>query len=180
MTKGRVRTYLASWILLAIILADYFIRWNAMTISIPFILIFIGAAGLLGSLPRWFYLLASAFTVGIGYAAFLFWETISPVWLIMPRFMQITIIFGLLISLLVKPYIAKIAVCLFGMAAGELIYVLTLTEYGLIVTVGDKISLLSFFYPVLFFTFLHILQLGKEKITAKVEKYKEKMMEVVK
>lgn len=180
MKKSRIRVYLAIWILLAIIFADYFIKWNHITVSVPFIFLFLGAAGLLAFFPRWLYLVASSFTVAIGYAAFLFWETISPVWLIMPRFMLITIIFGLLIGMLVKSYLAKIAVGLFGMAAGEFIFAWTLADYGLIVTLGDKPSLLSFFILVLFFIFLHILQLGKEKMNEKAEKYKEKTMEVVK
>jgi len=180
MKKNQKRIYLAGWILVVVIFSNYYIEWQMITISFPIILLFFGAVILLGNYQKWFYHLAASFVTAIGYAAFLFWETISPVWLILPRNILITVIFGLIISILAKNYVVRIAICLFGMTSGEVIYRYILASYGFPVTIGDKAALVSLFVVVLFFTFINLLQKGKYKLLTGLEKHKEKMMEVAK
>ena len=180
MKKSGLRTYFAIWVLITIILADFFLQWNQVIISLPFIALTIGAVILTSRQPRWFFHLAASFSTAIGYATFLFWEMLSPVWFVMPRAILMTMIFGLLISLLVKPLISKITVCLLGMAAGEVIYLFTLFNQGILTALGDKSFFINLFTLLLFFITAHTLHRIKEKIFDHTEKYKERMMEVVK
>src|SRR5699024_6102593 len=164
MKKSGLRTYFAIWVLITIILADFFLQWNQVIISLPFIALTIGAVILTSRQPRWFFHLAASFSTAIGYATFLFWEMLSPVWFVMPRAILMTMIFGLLISLLVKPLISKITVCLLGMAAGEVIYLFTLFNQGIFTSLGDKSFFINLFTLLLFFITSHTLHRIKEKI----------------
>lgn len=180
MKKGRLRTFLAVWVLTTVILADLFLQWNQVIVSFSFLFLCLGAVILISRQTRWFLHLAASFTTAIGYASFLFWEMLSPVWFIMPRGVLFTITFGLLISILVKSFISKVAVCLLGLAAGEIIYVLTLLNQGIYTTAGDKLFFNSLFATLLFFVTAHLVYQVKNKLFDQTEQYREKMMEVVK
>ncbi|WP_156289245.1 YphA family membrane protein [Oceanobacillus salinisoli] len=175
MKKGVLRTLLAYWILFTIIGSSFYFQLGYYTISLSIIILFLGAIVLLSKQPRTLYHLFSAFTISIGYTAMLFWEKLSPIWIIIPRILLISILIGCLTSILSKAYLGRISVCLFGMIAGEMIYSVILSSYGLQEEIGEMLFLDTLFCTLLLLTFLDILHKGKAKLSMYITKLQTKL-----
>lgn len=179
MKKNRLRTCFAVWILIFIIFSDDYIVWEGISISLSYVIMLFGTVVFIAYFSNWFYLFFASYIVCIGYAAFLFWETVSPVWMVLPRNFMIVAFTVIISTILVKNYLSRISVSLFGMLFGELFYSLTLIGYGLPVAIGGM-SLTSVLATTLFFITLHSLQKGKHYLFHNTKKYKEQMIEVAK
>src|SRR5690625_321800 len=81
MKKNMNRKILAYWVIFVIICSNLYMTIGYYSISVAFLLIFIGSAIWLILLPRFMYQLLCSFTVAVLYAAIHFWLTIAPVWL---------------------------------------------------------------------------------------------------
>ncbi|WP_147405166.1 hypothetical protein [Oceanobacillus bengalensis] len=175
MKKSYLRTWFACWILLCLIGSQFYIFIYHYTISLTFVIMFIGAVCLLASQQKLIYHLFSSFTVTIGYAALLYWEKVSPIWLVFPRILIISIIIGFIASSLASKYITRIAVCLFGVLSGEVVHGLTLDYIGLQETIGEWLFLDTLLSALLLLTFLDILQRGKTNLDLLLKNYKQNL-----
>ncbi|RLL48194.1 hypothetical protein D8M04_02655 [Oceanobacillus piezotolerans] len=173
MDKGRKRSLLAIWLLITIISSAFMITIGQFHISASFVVMLFGSFILIATRPHLYFHLFAAFTVSIGYAGLLFWEKISPIWIILPRIVFYSVIIGILISLLSKNYFSQISICLLGMLSGELIHSLTLTSYGLDEIAAETLFLDTLLSTLLLLTFLAILLKGKRKYVRFIHHYKQ-------
>ncbi|MFS0672686.1 hypothetical protein AB1K81_05730 [Ornithinibacillus sp. 179-J 7C1 HS] len=110
-------------------------------------------------------LLFSAFTIMIGYASLLIWETNAPVWIFMPRLLIIPIICVLLTVILTKRFISRITISLIGLCSGEFLYSLLLTNYSITKTIGGLMFLDTLFVVLFIIVIITAVQLGKERVS---------------
>ncbi|QGS68825.1 hypothetical protein CV093_11235 [Oceanobacillus sp. 143] len=155
--KNRLRTFLASWILLSIIGTYVNLQIENLTVSLSIIILFLGSIVLIARNDNLLYLIFSAFTLMIGYASFRFWELLSPVLMFLPRGLLITVLFSLLTCILTRNYYSRLSVCLLGMLAGELIYQLTVSYIGFNEVIGELFFFDYLLSTVLFITFLKVV-----------------------
>jgi len=166
MKKNMNRKILAYWVIFVIICSNLYMTIGYYSISVAFLLIFIGSAIWLILLPRFMYQLLCSFTVAVLYAAIHFWLTIAPVWLFLPITIIISLSCSLFIVLLVKEPRYRKAICLFGICCGEIIYSFTMSSYGFFNSIGEMIFFDYIAAMLLIFTFLAILHKGAAKISS--------------
>lgn len=165
MKKTNYRTLLAYWILVTIICSPKYLYMGDFIISLSVIILFLGAMVLFSKQSKFFLHLFSAFTVTITYSALLFWEKVSPIWLILPRVFLFSIIIGYLISVLLPNLKGRITICLFGMISGEIIFSFVLASYGLREEIGEGSFLDTLLFTLLLLTILDILHRGRVKLS---------------
>ncbi|WP_412975661.1 hypothetical protein [Ornithinibacillus sp. 179-J 7C1 HS] len=165
MPKNKNRTIYSVWILITIIFSNVYITSDYLEISIAYLSIIIGGFILLSTLKRKGILLFSAFTIMIGYASLLIWETNAPVWIFMPRLLIIPIICVLLTVILTKRFISRITISLIGLCSGEFLYSLLLTNYSITKTIGGLMFLDTLFVVLFIIVIITAVQLGKERVS---------------
>lgn len=165
MPKNKNRTIYSVWILITIIFSNLYITSDYLEISIAYLSIIIGGFILLSTLKRKGLLLFSAFSIMIGYASLLIWETNAPVWIFMPRLLIIPIICVLLTVILTKKFISRITISLIGLCSGEFLYSLLLTNYSITKTIGGLVFLDTLFVVLFFIVIITAVQLGKERVS---------------
>jgi hypothetical protein len=109
----------------------------------------------------------------IGYAALLLWEKNTPVWLFMPRFVLIPLISVIIINMLTKGVHTRIATGLLGISAGELIYNIMLSGYGLKEPVGEMGFLDNLIVTLTLIILLDFIRKGKYKLLNFLNYYKQ-------
>ncbi|MEC5422449.1 hypothetical protein QGM71_02950 [Virgibacillus sp. C22-A2] len=172
MKKTKKRLFFACWILLSISFSRFYITLESYSISVAFLIILGGSIILLIKLPNLMYHLISSYTITIGYAAILMWEKNAPVWMILPRHIQIPLILTLTIILLEKSLYGRLSICLLGVCGGEMIYSLTLFGYGFQESIGEMHFFDSLFFIIVILAILDILHNGKNKLFLFMENYK--------
>lgn len=175
MKKGKLRTLLAYWILLSIVFSNNYLRIDNISLSVTFILVFLGGFVLLARIIHSFYHLFAAFTLMIGYAGFLIWEQLAPVWLFIPRIILLPLILAMLISILTNHLLNRITIGIIGICAGELLYSLLLFSYQITNTVGEK----GFFDTLVICLFLlmsvHLMKRIKMKVLQTSQIYRQSL-----
>ncbi|WP_085992019.1 YphA family membrane protein [Oceanobacillus senegalensis] len=174
MNRGKLRTYLAYWILLSIIVSPFYVVIGQYFVHLTVIILLLGTMVLIAKQPRIPYYLFASFTVTIGYTALLLWEKISPIWLIIPRTLLIAVIIGCLVSILSSYFHSRISICLFGFLSGEIIYSLILYSYGFQEEIGEMQFLDTLLSTLLLLTIIDILYKGKTKLSRYVAKLQTK------
>nr|WP_133065303.1 hypothetical protein [Virgibacillus profundi] len=180
MKKNKRRTLFACWVLVSIIGSNYNFTFGNLSVSFSFLFILCGAIIFLVQLPRLMYHLFASFTITIGYAAILFWEKISPVWVVLPRPLLLSFLIILLIIILTKSLDHRLGIGALGISAGEYIYSLTLSGYGFYESIGQASFLENLVVTIVIITFLDILHKWKHKFFSPIHKYNESIGEVAK
>ncbi|MBU8789741.1 hypothetical protein NSA56_08075 [Oceanobacillus caeni] len=175
MKKSSRRTILAYWILLTIISSSLYFHIGPFMFSLAIFTLFIGSIILMSKQTKTFYHLLSAFTITICYSALLLWEKISPIWVILPREILISIIISCFVYVLCHNFVGRISICLFGMLTGEMIYSFILSSYGFQEVVGEKAFLDTLICTLLILSVLDILHKGKVKVTTLITKLLTKL-----
>ncbi|MBU5466577.1 hypothetical protein KQI49_07000 [Virgibacillus sp. MSJ-26] len=137
MKKGKRRTYFSYWVLISIILVNQFITIDMYTISLSFIIIFLGSFLGLASLKKPFYHLIVSFIMMIGYAGVLLIEKNAPIWIFGPRYLTLAIMSFILVTTLTKGFYSKTMVTLVGLSSGEVLYNLIVSNYFSPKTFGE-------------------------------------------
>src|SRR5699024_9127451 len=134
--------------------------WNiaGYQVTLSFVILFIGLLLYFHRIAQSLYLLFSAFTICLGYTGLLFWEQLMPVWMFMPRFLMISLVLLLGITMLVKAFEDKLAIGLLGIVFGEMYYSFILSHYGIQETIGDMKFFDMLFTLILMTTFLEVLR----------------------
>lgn len=172
MEKGKKRTWLACWLLLSICCSNSYVTMAGFQLSITLLLLIIGSLLLLVQEPRLMYHLFSSFTITIGYASMLLWEVNAPVWIIFSRIITISFLLGIMTILLAKDFYSQLAICVFGVSFGEIIYHFILSSYGFHLTAGDFVFLDCLLSVVIILVTLKLLGLAKSKLVASFHVYK--------
>ncbi|WP_068671993.1 hypothetical protein [Oceanobacillus sp. Castelsardo] len=175
MKKSFRRTLLAYWTLLTIIGSSFYFYIGPFVFSLAIFILLGGTIILMSKQTKTIYHLLSAFTITICYSALLLWEKISPIWVILPREILISIIIGYLVTILSYNFRGRISICLFGMLTGEMIYSFILSGYGFQEVVGEKAFLDTLIYALLLLTVLDILHKGRIKVTTLITKLLTKL-----
>jgi len=137
MDKTRRRTHLAILLLMAIAGANTYISIKQQQISLSFLFIIGGAFLMHGKSQKWKHYMFVSITIMIGYTAILLWEKISPIWMIIPEYLLIPFMCGMIIIVLIKDFYQRLMTGLLGICAGELLHKLILSSYHLQQPIGD-------------------------------------------
>lgn len=175
MKKSLIRTFLAYMILLIIIGSTFYFYIGPFIFSLAIPILVGGSLILMAKQTKTIYYLLSAFTLTICYAALLLWEKISPIWVILPREVLISIIISFLVMVLSDNFVGRISICLFGMLTGEIIYSFILSSYGFQEVVGEKAFLDTLICTLLLLSVLDILNKGRVKVTVFITKLLTKL-----
>ncbi|RKQ37675.1 hypothetical protein D8M06_02400 [Oceanobacillus halophilus] len=165
MNKSKFRTVLAYWILLSIIVSPFTLMIGGYSVAMTVFLLLFGTILLLVRQQQIIFNLFKSFTIMVGYTSLLFWEKISPIWIIAPRIILFSIIIGSIVTLISRDFYSRIGICLLGMLVGEVIYSFILASYGLHEHIGEMIFLDTLSWALLLLTILDILHKGKRKIS---------------
>ncbi|MFC2948297.1 hypothetical protein ACFODW_08090 [Virgibacillus sediminis] len=166
------------WILLCIIFAEWIIHLYFYSFSAVFLLIIGGAIYLLGKCRSLVYHLFSSFTLMIGYSAVRYWEQITPVWFILPRYVIYSFLLTFLVLLMVKDFYSQIGVCLLGTSFGEILFHITVGGYGFQMVIGEMAFLDLLLCSLGILTGIHLLKIGRAKLYASL--HTKHSMEVAK
>lgn len=175
MKKTKYRTFLAYWILVTIISSPHYIHLGFFIISLTVLILFIGSIIIFSKQTKIVFHLFLAFLVSITYSALLFWEKVSPIWLILPRVLLFSMIIGYLVSILSPHLRSRIAICIFGMISGEMIFSFVLASYGLQDEIGEGVFLDTLLFTLLLLTILDILHRGRIKLSEYNSKLQTKL-----
>ncbi|MFC3038941.1 hypothetical protein ACFOGI_01575 [Virgibacillus xinjiangensis] len=160
---------MGAWSLLCIVSAEWTVRLPYFSFSVASLLVIVGAIWLLCRSRYLFYHLFSAFTLMIGYSAVRYWEQITPVWFILPRYVIFSFFLTLLILFMVKNFYSQIGVCLLGTSFGEVLYHVTMAGYGMQMNIGEKGFLDVLLFSLMILTSIHLLKVGRAKLYASLQ-----------
>ncbi|MRH42387.1 hypothetical protein GH741_06785 [Aquibacillus halophilus] len=137
MKKNTYRIYLALWVLSLIAFSSSELFVGNTKINVSIIVLYIGALLLLASTSSRILNVMRSLCFVFGYVGLLFWEQISPVWLIIPRVIMIPFLGFILLILLTKNNVERIAIWCLGVTTGEVLHSLILNSYGFNDYIGD-------------------------------------------
>ncbi|WP_138416932.1 YphA family membrane protein [Aquibacillus sediminis] len=137
MKKHRLRDLLALWLLFILIFSSNEIMLGNISINMAVFVLFFGALLAFSFLSNWLKSLLYCLCLVFGYIGILFWEQISPVWMVAPRTIIITIIGFFFLLILTKQYVKRCIIWCLGLTTGEVIHGLIMNSYSMQETIGD-------------------------------------------
>ncbi|WP_096270473.1 YphA family membrane protein [Paucisalibacillus globulus] len=162
--KDKSRTVLAIWILLTIIVSNFYISIADFEFSISYLAVVIGGFVLLARLKQKGLQIFSAITIMIGFTSLLIWETNAPVWVFMPRLVIIPLICMILTIFVNKQFINRITISIIGLCSGEFLYNLLLINYSITQTIGDRNFLDTLFINIFLLISIEVLRQVKDRV----------------
>ena len=169
--KNKARTFFSFWILISIICSSQYIKLDYYSVSLAFIIIYIGSFVIFSNLSNKIYHFIASFTMMIGYVGLLLFEKNSPIWLIGPRMLLISIMTSILISFLSKSFYSRLAIGLIGMCSGEILYSIILGNYHMPKPIGEFVFLDTLLLTLFMLFVLKQIQHVKEWIRIFITKY---------
>lgn len=171
MEKGRPRTLLACWLLVALLVSNIYFTIEGFDISLTFLVLLVGVIALQVLINHSIYQIFASFILMTGYIAMLLWENFAPIWLFLPRFILIPLFCVIILHFLFKNASNKIAAGLFGICAGEIIYSFILSSYDLSEAIGEMAFLDLVIVTVAFIICVELLKKGKQKFSLLFSSY---------
>src|SRR5699024_2018594 len=100
--KNQARSFFSFCILISIICSNQYIKidYYYYIVSLTFIILSIGSLVIFTKLSNKIYHFIASFTMMIGYVGLLLFEKNSPIWLIGPRMLLISVITSILLTFL--------------------------------------------------------------------------------
>jgi len=170
--KNKARTFFSFWILISIICSNQYIKIDYYySVSLTFIILYIGSLVIFSKLSNKIYHFIASFTMMIGYVGLLLFEKNSPIWLIGPRMLLISVITSVLISFLSKNFYSRLAIGLVGMCSGEILYSIILVNYHMPKPIGEFVFLDTVLLTLFILFILKQFQHVKEWIKIVITKY---------
>ncbi|QKY69216.1 hypothetical protein Len3610_05960 [Lentibacillus sp. CBA3610] len=170
MSKTKLRTLLACWLLILILCSNIYIAVNDFQLAVSYLVLCAGAVILHTKIAGMIFHVFGSFTIMIGYAGIFIFDTFTPLKLFFPSFLIISCILFMLITLITTGLWNRLACVLLGMAGGELLYNIVVSSYFATDVIGDK----RFFDFILVVTVAIICQdfllTLKQKLTQKLHK----------
>ncbi|MBM7569813.1 hypothetical protein [Aquibacillus albus] len=136
LNKNRKRTFLAVWILTLIIVSSLSFSIKGLQINCAVIVLIIGAIIIVAHSSNWFMNTIQSLCLLFGYVGLLFWEQLSPVWIVLPRIILIPALALFLLFILAPSFKERYAIWCLGVTTGEILHGLILHSYGFTPYVG--------------------------------------------
>ncbi|WP_226034672.1 YphA family membrane protein [Aquibacillus saliphilus] len=177
MVKDNYRTYLALWLLTLIALSNSEVVIGVTKINAAIFILFFGALILLSKTSNWILNIIRSLCLVFGYVGVLFWEQISPVWLVIPRLIMIPVIGFIFLSFLTNENVDKLAVWCLGITTGEVLHSLILNSYGFNEYIGDMAYFDLLFTAIgliVMVTFLQDVRSRLDQMIGAIEKQKKR------
>ncbi|WP_157052486.1 YphA family membrane protein [Ornithinibacillus contaminans] len=175
MPKGKRRTILALWLLVAIIFSNLYVTIGSLAFSVTYLIIFTGAFISLARHNRVGLHIFSGFTIMIGYTSILIWETHAPVWLFMPRLLLIPMICVALVSIISSTMISRLIISTLGLCGGELLYSVLLANFSIQQTIGEFVFLDTLLVMLFLLVLMELLRKGRGKMVSTLQAYKQQL-----
>lgn len=164
MKSTAIRTGLSIWILLIISASTLYLPIGEGSISISLFILMIGSMALYSRMKRIYYSLFASFTITIAYAAILIWEKITPIWIIVPRELFISIFIVFILTITTKQIIQQLLIGLLGICFGEVLYFVMLLSYHIQIETGGLEFLDQVAVMVLLLFLISLIQTTRKKI----------------
>src|SRR5699024_5511924 len=171
--KNKGRNFFFFWIFISIFYLNPYINIVSFyyICSLTFIIFFLGMLVIFSKLINKIYLFIASFTMMIGYVCLLLFEKDSPIWLIGPRMLLISVITSILISFLSKNFYSRLVIGLVGMCSGEILYSIILVNYHMPKPIGEFVFLDTVLLTLFILFILKQFQHVKEWIKIVITKY---------
>jgi len=136
MPKSRKRTVFAVFILLSLCFANIYINVS-IQVSFTYLILLFGVILLQTKQPGILYHFICTFTISIGYAALLLWESNTTIWLFTSREILIPSTIVCISHFITYGFYNRLICALFGLCIGELIFKSILYFFSFKQTIGD-------------------------------------------
>ncbi|MFZ3588634.1 YphA family membrane protein [Bacillus sp. DJP31] len=164
MKKGKLRTRLASLVLILLITAHHHSSFSKIEVSYGFIVLllitYIQVAYMKNS--KLLYILICTFILTFAYVSFQLFRLFDPIWVIFQPSFMVAFILIYLVLLLAKSRKERIIMFLFGVSHGEILYGVIMDYFRFPYSMGN----LSFFDVVVFGIILLFMWDGIERLSA--------------
>nr|WP_161783089.1 hypothetical protein [Pontibacillus yanchengensis] len=172
--KTPTRWYASFLILVLLNSVPYTFQIRSYTISLAAIIIVVSSLVILSMQKQHIKAVIISISIGLGYTGALFWEAVSPVWMIFPRLFLITLLAYLLVYVAVHQTWMRIGVWGLGSMLGEVIYSVYVAEMGYSEPIGE-FAYLDMYSLVIFMvltttSFLYLINELETIITQRVKR----------
>ncbi len=164
MPEGKRRSFLTSYILILILLANFQLTIGGFTFSLSFAALLMMSFCLSARLPKTAFHLIVSFIVMLGYTAIHIWYFSSPLQFFSSPARYAVAHTFLLAILLAKGFWNRLVSCLSGMVGGEWLYSFILASYSFPDVIGDMRFLDSTVIFVAVLICQSLLSAGKRKL----------------
>lgn len=147
--KTQVRYWLSFVLLGIILLANLTFTITTIQISYALVLILFSSVVILASQKKHVRSILSSLAITAGYTGALIFETVSPVWLILPRLLLLAFLSYLLMILITSSLWLRVGIWGVGLSAGECLYSLLLKDFGVKESIGE-LAYLDLYLVVVF------------------------------
>ncbi|WP_186577817.1 YphA family membrane protein [Aquibacillus kalidii] len=135
--KDRTRNILAFCLLVIITLSNKEIVIESVTFNCSLLFIYLGALIMVVTGNNKISVIFKSFCIVFGYVGLLFWEQISPVWVVFPRTVTLSLIGFITLTILSGNFKEKCTVWLLGMTNGEILHGMILQSYEMTESIGE-------------------------------------------
>ncbi|MYL32732.1 YphA family membrane protein [Pontibacillus yanchengensis] len=172
--KTSTRFYASLLILLLLNSVSYSINIGSYNISLTAIIIIVSSLVILSLQKQQVKAVVISISIGLGYTGALFWEAVSPVWLVLPRLLLVTLLAYLLVYVAVHQIWMRIGVWGLGSVLGEVIYSIYVGEMGYREPIGEM-AYLDMYSLVIFMvltttSFLYVVNEVEGMITQRIKR----------
>lgn len=137
MAKTRERFLAGLFLMVLIISSNESVAIFHFRFSLTAIIITCVCIAILINRKKVVYPTFASIIVSIGYAGMLLWETVVPVWVVMPRLILLSLLCYILLYFLVESMMVRLAIWGFGSVFGEFIYSMVVMGYNVSAPIGD-------------------------------------------
>ncbi|TMN20692.1 YphA family membrane protein [Lentibacillus cibarius] len=137
MESAKQRTFLASWIMVLILLSNTYITIGEFSFSASYFVLFAVTICLHARISRTMHHVFISFTIMIGYTGMFIWGFSTPLGHFLPQLEVTVCLLVLLATLLAKGFWNKLITCLTGISGGEWLYSFILNGYSFQDIIGD-------------------------------------------
>lgn len=137
MPKNKYRNYLAMAILMVIFCSNAVILVNNVEVYLTIAILYFGSIVAIVNCQNIVKSISKAICIVFGYVGLLFWEQISPIWIVIPRTILIPLIGFVLLIILSDSFQERCVLWCLGLTSGEIIHGLILNSYKLSEGIGE-------------------------------------------
>lgn len=118
-------------ILIIVALSGLEISLDSLTINCSMFGLILLAGLLMSEQSHSYFLTLCSFSFSIGYTGLLFFEQISPVWMVFPRLWLFSFLFTLVLLFISSKFIEQTSILTLGLVMGDLLHSFIIYSYGM-------------------------------------------------
>ncbi|WP_407268711.1 hypothetical protein [Radiobacillus sp. PE A8.2] len=158
MRKSFKRTFLAAGILITILSSQLVLDFNGVKVNVSIAIIFIWTIIALAKQSDWFLSIFRCLCIVFGYIGILFWEQITPVWMIASRELILPLVGLVALWVLSSSNHERVVIWCMGTTTGEVLHSFILQSYGFQEVIGDMAFFDTLFVGLGFLSITFILK----------------------